>query len=210
MKIFRSVAKPIPVLLAGGAIIVATVSITPIAGATAPGDSSSAPGTSQLGVPVSPDGKYIVELSAAPLALYDGGLPGLAATQSADGVTMRRTGAAVDAYLGYLDAQRASVLRAVPGVQPFYEYDWAYAGFAASLTEDQARTLAGTPGVRALYANDMLRIDTTHTPAFLGISEAGGLWEQAGGPEEAGECNRRRVHAGVGQLRATRRTGPSP
>ena len=93
----------------------------------------------------------------------------------------------VDRYRAYLDDERAAILEVVPGVEPFYEYDWAYAGFAAAMTYEQAKALARTPGVAGVFPNEMFTLDTTHTPEFLEISEPGGLWEQAGGPEEAGE-----------------------
>src|SRR5262249_6969094 len=136
----------------------------------------TAPGMSAKDVKQAPDGKYIVGLSAQPVALYRGGVPGLSATASRDGVTFDRTTSAVAAYRSYLDDERATVLDAVPGVTPFYEYDWAYAGFAASMTYDQAKKLAATPGVSGVFPNEFRALDTTHTPAFLGISEPGGLW----------------------------------
>ena len=179
-----SFVKFLTALTAAGTVAV-TAMITPVAAVT-PTD----PPPSRIGpadVVEAPDGKYIVELVAPPIAAYTGGVNGIEATASRDGVSLDRTGPSVDAYAAHLDAERAAVLRATPGARVFYEYDWAFAGFAAEMSYADAQALAATTGVAGVYPNEMLRLDTEHSPEFLGISEPGGLWDQSGGPEEAGE-----------------------
>ena len=185
MRFEKSIMKPAAALVVAGAVVAVTVSVTSLAAAQ-PAD-RPAPGMTLKDVREAPDGKYIVGLSAAPVALYRGGVADLPGTASSDGLSLDRTTPAVEEYRSFLDDERAAVLEAVPGVKAFYEYDWAYAGFAAELTYEQAKALARTPGVAGVFPNEMFALETTHTPEFLGISEPGGLWEQAGGPEEAGE-----------------------
>ncbi len=176
--------KPVASFAVAGAVVAVMASLSPLAAAQPVG--RQVPGMSQKDVQKAPDGKYIVELSAAPVALYRGGVSGIAGTASTDGVSLDRTTSAVDAYRAYLDHERAGLLKAVPGVAPFYKYDWAYAGFAAKMSFEQAQAFARQPGVAGVFPNDMLTLDTTHSPEFLGLSKPGGLWEQAGGVEEAG------------------------
>ena len=185
MRFTKSISKPLAAVVTVGAVVMVTASLS--SAVSAQSGERPAPGMAQKDVVEAPDGKYIVGLSAAPVALYRGGVAGVSATASPDGVSLDRTTAAVDEYRAYLDDERAAVLDAVPGVTPFYEYDWAYAGFAASMTYDQALAVAATPGVAGVFPNEIVELETTHSPEFLGISEPGGLWEQAGGPEDAGE-----------------------
>jgi hypothetical protein len=184
VRFTKSIVKPVALFAVAGVVVAVTASLTT---ASAQPAERPAPGMALKSVKEAPDGKYIVQLSAAPVALYDGGVAGLAATASTDGVHFDRSTAAVDAYRSYLDDERAAVLQAVPGVKPFYTYDWAYAGFAAKMTFEQAKALAGTRGVAGVFPNEIQTIDTDYSPTFLEISEPGGLWEQAGGPAEAGE-----------------------
>jgi len=162
----------------------ATAALAPFAVAGPPPATAAA--AASKAVEKAADGKYIVGLAAAPVATYAGGVAGLAATSSSDGVTFNRAAPAVGAYRAYLDDQREAVLDAVPGVTPFYEYDWAISGFAASMSYEEAQTVAAQPGVRAVTPNEMLELTTTHSPTFLGLDQPGGAWETAGGADVLG------------------------
>ena len=185
MRFTKSIVKPLAAVVTVGAVVAVTATLT--SSVAAQPSERPAPGMAQKDVREAPDGKYIVGLSAAPVALYHGGVDGITATASRDGVSLDRTAPAISEYRAYLDDERAAVLETVPGVEPFYEYDWAYAGFAAKMTFEQARALAATPGVAGVFPNEMLKPDTDYSHEFLGLSEPGGLWDQAGGPEGAGE-----------------------
>ena len=62
-----------------------------------------------------------------------------------------------------------------------YDYSVTFNGFAAAMTAGDAALLARTAGVRAVVKDEKRKLDTTSTPAFLGLSKPGGLWDRLGG-----------------------------
>ncbi|WP_416969541.1 S8 family serine peptidase [Streptomyces sp. 4F14] len=98
--------------------------------------------------PTSPERRtYVVKLADAPVAAYEGGLPGLRRTMPAPGERLDTASAATAEYLRHLDRRRDAVLETVPGAEELYAYDYTFNGFAARLTAVQAEKLAGTRGV---------------------------------------------------------------
>jgi len=69
----------------------------------------------------------------------------------------------------------------------------SFNGFAAKLTEKQAAALAKQSDVLAVTPDELHEINTSTTPSFLGLTGAGGLWDQLGGPTGT------RTHAGAGE-----------
>jgi subtilisin family serine protease len=61
---------------------------------------------------------------------------------------------------------------------PFlYSYTTAYNGFAASLNDEQAKTLLQNDAVLGIYEDTLYHLHTTRTPQFLGLETDTGLWE---------------------------------
>ncbi|MEO1576387.1 MAG: protease inhibitor I9 family protein, partial [Pseudomonadota bacterium] len=96
---------------------------------------------------------YVVLLSEAPVALYDGG------TRSMAGTSLRATGSekidasspAVRAYTAHLRTQQDQVLNQIrAGAQPMYRYTMATNGFALRMTEKDADAARSIPGVRVV------------------------------------------------------------
>jgi hypothetical protein len=79
-------------------------------------------------------GTYVVTLTDAPVAAYEGELPRLKRTAPKSGNRLDPESGAVDAYRRHLDDRRDEVLDAVPGVKALYDYDFTLNGFAAKLT----------------------------------------------------------------------------
>src|SRR4051794_17696526 len=139
--------------------------------------------------------QFIVELDAEPVARYDGGVAGLAATSpDKTGRDINRDAPAVKAYEAHLDDRQASVLRAVPGVKPQVSYRMTFAGFAAKLTDDQAGALRKQAGVKRVTQERILHVtESQAAPAAPGIGGSepellglpGGLWKKLGGPANA-------------------------
>src|SRR5262249_434962 len=68
-----------------------------------------------------------------------------------------------------------------------YSYSHALNGFAAELTKAQAEKLRLDPNVLSIARNEILKLDTLTTPAFLGLTGANGAWDQVGGGAHAAE-----------------------
>lgn len=135
---------------------------------------------------------YIVQLTAPPLALYEGGLPGLAPTNPQ---ILGETELAVDApasrdYLGYLAGQQAEVVAQAEALigRPLelgFSYSFAFAGFAAEMTPVEAARIAALPDVRQVTPDARRQLLTDVGPGWIG---APGVWDgSATGSASQGE-----------------------
>ena len=130
---------------------------------------------------------YIVQLADKPVASYDGGIKGLAATKPRRGEKIDPFSPAVVSYLSFLQSRQEAALGAVGGARKLYSFGFTFNGFAADLTPAQAQKLASMPGVLSVTQNEMHELVTATTPAFLGLTTPGGLWDQLGGQGRGGE-----------------------
>jgi len=124
---------------------------------------------------------YIVQLGDDPVAAYRGSVPGYAATQPARGAKLNVNASHVQAYITYLDAKRNGIAARVTPGAVLQRYSIAFNGFSARLTPAEAKKLSAVPGVVAVVPDLPRQVDTTRTPAFLGISTPGGLWSYIDG-----------------------------
>jgi subtilisin family serine protease len=125
----------------------------------------------------SPNGLYIVEMADMPVVSYRGGISGLKATAPKKGQKIDPYSSDVVNYVAYLKTKHDNALGKVGG-QKLYDYTYSYNGFAARLTLEQANKLAAMNGVLAVNPDELLTLDTSSTPAFLGLNAPGGLWTQ--------------------------------
>ncbi|WP_280154222.1 S8 family serine peptidase [Piscinibacter sp. XHJ-5] len=119
---------------------------------------------------------YIVQLADPPAAAYRGTVPGLPATQPPAGRKLDIKASHVQQYLQYLDNKRNNAIAQVSPSAVMHRYSVAFNGFSAVLTPAEAQKLKSAPGVVAVTPDEPRQMDTTRTPAFLGLSTPGGLW----------------------------------
>lgn len=131
-------------------------------------------------------GNYIVTLTDTPAAAYRGTIKGYPATKPAPGKKFNSTSAAAVKYRGYLKAKHDRLLAKV-GAEAYYDYTVALNGFAAHLSAKQAATIARSPGVLSVERDATRKAETFNSPEFLGLRDAGSLWEQVGGQDNAGK-----------------------
>ena len=130
------------------------------------------------GAQQAPTKTFIVQLSDAPVATYDGKIAGLPATRPIAGTKINMASGHVRAYLNYLSRRSARELARVGSPTVVHHYGLAFNGFAANLTQAQAETLKISASVLSVTESEIRKLDTTRTPAFLGLSTPGGLWSQ--------------------------------
>jgi subtilisin family serine protease len=134
------------------------------------------------------DGIYIVRLAQRPVTAYDGGIKGLKATRVRPGTKVDPFSPAVVDYVAHLAAQQNAVLARVGGRNKLHSYAFAFNGFSARLTEQQATALLSDPNVVSVTKDEKRQLDTATTPAFLGLTGTGGVWQtEFGGVANAGE-----------------------
>ncbi len=133
---------------------------------------------------------YIVQLAEAPVAAYEGGIAGHAATRPAVGEKVDSTRPAVARYRNHLTARHDAVLAGAASVsgagvgKKLHSYGYAFNGFAAELTEAQAQKLAESPGVIAVTRSARRKPATSSTPDFLGLTDHEGFWRVTGAKGE--------------------------
>src|SRR5438128_528772 len=127
---------------------------------------------------------YIVRMAESPAVAYDGDIAGFKATRPGKGKKIDPTAPDVVSYTGYL-ASRHDTTVANAGGRKVYSYTYAFNGFAAELSSDQAAAVAALPGVLAVEKDEAREVDTATTPTFLGLTAPGGLWSL--GPAGKGE-----------------------
>jgi subtilisin family serine protease len=127
---------------------------------------------------------YIVQMVDAPTVAYEGGIPGLAATKPKQGEKINPNSAKVVKYADFLTKKHDATVQAVGG-RKVYSYVYVYNGFAAEMTAKQADLMAKQPGVLAVSQDELQYLDTSSTPAFLGLTQPNSLWYQLGYPGAA-------------------------
>jgi subtilisin family serine protease len=139
----------------------------------------------------SADGRVsvIVKWDAEPAATYRGGIAGLVAT-SPEATGLARLDAAspaVKAYDAFLAAKenafQAEMQRVVPEGRIVHRFRKIIGGVSVVLPADKVGELRRLPGVKAVYPDALLSLDTDRSPEFIGAPV---LWNSVGGQSEAG------------------------
>ena len=125
---------------------------------------------------------YVVQMLESPVVAYEGGTAGLAATKPAKGQKIDPNSRGGEEIRRVSRSQHDAALQKVGGAAKLYDYAYTYNGFAAKLTAAQKTALEKQAGVLAVSPEEMVTADTSSTPAFLGLTAPGGLWDQLGGP----------------------------
>jgi subtilisin family serine protease len=153
-----------------------------------------------LGLPAAAQADtYIVQLKDKPLASYTGGKQGIPATSPK--VTHNKLKAdsapGLD-YRSFLASRQKTVLDRVPGATPdvVRSYRFAFAGFAAELSDAQADAIEHDPAVARVFKDTLLQPQQaagdpdTRLGGFNGdgasylrlTDQTTGLWKRLGGP----------------------------
>ena len=151
------------------------------------GAASAAPdGPGGLGTTSFAPGRYIVTLVDPAVATYDGGVPGFAPTRPDDGDQLNARRAPAQDYSDYLEEKQQDVAAAA-GVAISQSYTVALNAFSAKLTTAQAAALTADRNVATITPDELKHPTATPSTDFLGLSGPGGVWEQVGGAEQAGD-----------------------
>ncbi|WP_226663982.1 S8 family serine peptidase [Microbulbifer aggregans] len=124
---------------------------------------------------------YIVQLADKPLIGYEGAISGLAATKPATTQGGKRqrldfSASNIKNYAAFLAERRSEALDAVPGASKVYDYDVAFNGFAAQMTDKQAELLRNRKDVLGVWEDELLKPQTDSTYSYLGLDSTPGPW----------------------------------
>ncbi|MDT0166758.1 S8 family serine peptidase [Actinotalea sp. AC32] len=173
-------------LAASVAIVGATVPAAAQTGVTAGPAVTTTPTDIDV-APVTPEreeqlvqGRYVVVLESEPVVAYEGDVAGLAATAPAEGEAVDSAAPEVQEYVDHLADERKEVLDAA-GVDEdvvTVEYAFAVNGFAAELSEDEAKRLAKQEGVLSVRPEELRQPQTDNSGEFLDLDARGGPWSR--------------------------------
>lgn len=150
-------------------------------------------GTEEVTNPTPVDGTpghYIVVLKSDPLASYTGDVNGLKATKPAEGEQLETQSQDSQRYVQHLEAEQQTVAQEA-GVTPEISYQVVLNGFSAELTGAQVDKLRASKDVYDVYPDFIRHPDAQTSTDFLGLGDdkkgRGGVWQQTGGVDKAGE-----------------------
>ncbi|MEH1166270.1 S8 family serine peptidase [Micromonospora sp. CPCC 205539] len=132
-------------------------------------------------------GRYIVTLSDAPVATYQGEVAGLPSTAATPNARTDVRSSDAGRYRDYLRDRHSRVAASV-GATARTHYSVVTNGFTADLTGAQVARLSHQPGVLRVTPDGWNKVasDSTATD-FLGLSGRRGLWSALGGTAKAGK-----------------------
>ncbi|MEV5176955.1 S8 family peptidase [Streptomyces flaveolus] len=134
-----------------------------------------------------PAGRYIVTLSDAPVALYQGGVAGFAGTAPKPGARVDTSTTAAHRYRDYLQDRQSEVAASV-GAKVRGRYTVVTNGFTARLTAVQAARLSRQPGVLKVSPDGWNKpTDDTRSTDLMGLSGPHGVWSRLGGTAKSGK-----------------------
>lgn len=159
-----------------GVLVMVLAAVSPMGGAA---QAAESPGTNAPATLADDDPtRYIVQFAGEPLALYDGGVAGLAPTMPAARGELRLDPESPDsvAYYAHLDAQHAAQLTAIEAalnrpVGVVFTYQTVFNGVAIALTSSEAATVAAVPGVVRVEREQTLQLLTDNGPAWMNADE---------------------------------------
>ncbi|MCB8990160.1 MAG: S8 family serine peptidase [Ardenticatenaceae bacterium] len=123
---------------------------------------------------------YIIQLQDPPVASYEGGIAGLAATNpSVNGMADLRTTEATTAYANYLQGVQADFATAVADVLSREvtvsdTFQYAFNGLVVNMTSEEAAKVAALNGVKKVYRETIENVLTDVGPTWIG---ADGIWD---------------------------------
>ena len=135
-------------------------------------------------------GQYIVVMKADPLASYDGGTAGLKATKPQKGKQLDAQSSNSKKYLAHLKNEQRKLAKNA-GVTPATSYGVTLNGFSAKLSGAQVDKLRASKDVLGVFPDSIRHPQAQSSTDFLGLGSdangTGGLWEETGGVDSAGE-----------------------
>ncbi|WP_299940243.1 S8 family serine peptidase [uncultured Microbulbifer sp.] len=119
---------------------------------------------------------YIVQLNGEPLSSHSGAVSGSSVAKSAIQRRLDRRSDSYRHYAGFLKSRRERVLSSIPSARKVHEYDTAFNGFAAVMSEKEAEELRSHKDVRGLWKDRLLKPHTDSTADFLGLTRIPSPW----------------------------------
>ncbi|WP_444923790.1 S8 family serine peptidase [Microbulbifer sp. DLAB2-AF] len=119
---------------------------------------------------------FIVQLDGEPLSAYRGTIPGLSATKPALKRKLDPRSSSYRHYANFLKTRRQQVLSAVPKARKVHEYEAAFNGFAAVMSEKEAEALRAHKDVKGVWEDELLKMHTDSTADFLGLTQIPSPW----------------------------------
>ena len=171
-------------LIAAGVVVAGLLAGVPAATAagSAPG---SASGKAASPLTTYTAGRYIVLLREPAAATYDGSNSRFGATRSTTGAFDARS-QRVQSYRAHLESTHERIASDV-GADKVADLTVATNGFVADLSKQQALDLATDRRVLLVEKSTNVKVDTWHTPTFLGLTGKNGAWAQHRGEKRAGD-----------------------
>ncbi|MEU3985573.1 S8 family serine peptidase [Streptomyces sp. NPDC026672] len=147
----------------------------------------TAPGADAAPKDPATSGHYLVTLADRPIATYDGGVDGIAATKPAPGADLDTTTTAAKRYRARLEGRQTTVARSV-GAEVGRHYAVTTDTFTTTLTATQVVRLRATSGVVSVVPDVLHHVtDDRNSTDFLNLSGRKGLWAALGGTRAAGK-----------------------